>query len=393
MKWPLREIAHKKGWKDNRVLLAVWLGTALFVAIERMLTTGIHNNYKIYKYVFWHVLEQTNIFTPHPQLYHDVNNYGPLFSLIIAPFALLPDWIGIPLWEVALTMTLFVAIRQLPLQPRQHAIIYWFTLNSLFTSLTNVQFNIAIVGLIILSFVSIRNEKDIWAALFIVIGTMVKLYGIVGLAFFFFSKHKLRLIGWLVAWSILLFLLPMLISSPSYILNQYIAWGHELILKNSENTVSIMQDMSIMGMIRKTTGHLQWPNMPMIAIGMALFLLPYIRIARYRETGFQLLTLASVLLFTVLFSTGTEPNTFLIGVTGTAIWFVIQPRPYQWHQWIILILVFLFTSMVPSDLFPAWMRDHLMFPYALLSIPCAIAWIAIIVENSRKQSKKYVTTS
>jgi hypothetical protein len=393
MKTTLLKIVQAKGWKDYRLLFGVWMSVALFVPIERLLTTGIHNNYKIYKYVFWHVLEQTSIFAPHPQLYHDVNNYGPLFSLIIAPFALLPDWLGIPLWELGLTLILFIAIRQLPLKSWQHALIYWFSLNSLFTSLTNVQFNIAIAGLIILSFVSIRKEKDIWAALFIVIGTLVKLYGIVGLAFFFFSRHKLRLIGWLVVWSILLFLLPMLISSPTYIVNQYMAWGHELLLKNSENTFSFMQDMSIMGMIRKTTGHLEWSNMPMIAIGMILFLIPYTRISRYRQTGFQLLTLASVLLFTVLFSTGTEPNTFLIGVVGTAIWFAIQPRPYQWHQWTILLLVFLFTSMTPSDLFPAYVRDHIMFPYALLSIPCAIAWMAIVLESSRKQSKKYETTT
>lgn len=383
--------ALKKRWKDYRILLSVWFGSALFVAIERMLTTGIHNNYKIYKYVFWHVLDQTSIFAPHPQLYHDVNNYGPLFSLIIAPFALIPDWIGIPLWEMTLTMVLFIAIRKLPLKPWQHAVIYWFSLNSLFTSLTNVQFNIAIAGLIILTFVNIRNEKEVWAALFIVIGTMVKLYGIVGLAFFFFSKHKFRLIGWLLIWSIVLFLLPMLISSPGYIVNQYIAWGHELVLKNSENTISYMQDMSIMGMIRKTTGHVAWSNLPMIAVGAILFLIPYSRISRFRELGFQLLILASVLLFTVLFSTGTEPNTFLIGVVGTAIWFVIQPHPYRWYQWTMLALVFIFTSMTPSDLFPAYLRDHWMFPYALLSIPCAIVWITVTIENSRKNSKKYIT--
>jgi predicted lysophospholipase L1 biosynthesis ABC-type transport system permease subunit len=49
-------------------------------------------------------------------------------------------------------------------------------------------------AIIILSFVFIRNGKDFWAALLIIAGTYIKLYGIVGLAFFFFSDNKIKLI-------------------------------------------------------------------------------------------------------------------------------------------------------------------------------------------------------
>lgn len=380
---------HKPFFTDYRVLLISWIGVGLFVAIKGTLTHSLHNNYQIYKYVFWHLIEKLPLYPPYPAVYHDVNNYGPLFGLIIAPFALLPDWIGAPLWETFLILTLFFAIRQLPLKQWQHAAIYWFCINSLFTSATNVQFNITIAAIIVLSYTSLKKEKEPWAALFIIVGTLVKIYGLVGLAFFFFSKHKLRFIGWLIVWSAVLFALPMLVSSPTYIIGQYSAWVHELVFKNSENTVSMMQDMSIMGMIRKSTGHLEWPNFPMIAVGIVLFLLPYLQIKRYQQTGFQLLVLASVLLFTVLFSTGTEPNTFIIGMVGVAIWFVIQPRPYKKWQWAVLAFVFLFTSMPPSDLFPAYLRNNFMIPYALLAVPCAVAWLIIIFENSHRSRKPY----
>ena len=385
----MQRCINKSFFTDYRVLLTSWISVGLFVAFERMWTHGIHNNYHIYKYVFWHLIGQQSLFSPYPAIYHDVNNYGPLFGLIIAPFALLPDWVGIPLWEVFLVLTLFYAIRQLPLKQWQHAVIYWFCLNSLFTSLTNVQFNIAIAAIIVLSYTSIKKEKEPWAALFIVIGTLVKLYGIVGLAFFFFSKHKLRFIGWLALWSAVLLALPMLVASPAYILGQYNAWIHELILKNHENILSNMQDMSIMGMIRKTTGHLEWSSLPMLAIAFALFLTPYLQMKRYQQTGFQMLILASVLLFTVLFSTSTEPNTFIIGIVGVAIWFVIQPRPFKTWQWALLAFVFLFTSMPPSDLFPAYLRNTYILPYALMAFPCAVAWLAIIQEAGHRNSKPY----
>ena len=55
------------------------------------------NNYYIFKGVFHHTINQTNLYSLYPAEYFDSNHYGPLFSLIIGPFALLPDYIGDPL--------------------------------------------------------------------------------------------------------------------------------------------------------------------------------------------------------------------------------------------------------------------------------------------------------
>ena len=52
------------------------------------------------------------------------------------------------------------------------------------------------------------------------LGTMVKLYGIVGLAFFLFSKHRGKLVMWLAIWAAVMFAAPMLISSPEYVVGQ-----------------------------------------------------------------------------------------------------------------------------------------------------------------------------
>ena len=76
------------------------------------------------------------------------------------------------------------------------------------------QFNIVTVALIVASFYCVEKQKDVLAACFIMIGTFVKLYGVVGLAFFFFSKHKVKFVASLVGWAVLFFVLPMLISSP-----------------------------------------------------------------------------------------------------------------------------------------------------------------------------------
>src|SRR6202012_1911659 len=109
----------------------------------------------------------------------------------------------------------------LPLKQSACLVILLLNANSLMGSSGNVQVNPLITALILFSFIFIRKKQDFWAALAIVIGTAIKLYGIVGLAFFFFSDNKIRLVLSLLFWSAVLFVLPMFFLSPSYIIISY----------------------------------------------------------------------------------------------------------------------------------------------------------------------------
>jgi hypothetical protein len=367
-------------FNNPRTILYLWIGVSALLGVFKSLTSGLHNNYQIYKYVFFNTLEQFPLFERRPLFFDDLNHYGPIFGFIIAPFAILPDILGGTLWLICLSLILFYAIKDLDLQQWQKMGIYWICTNSLIIAETNVQFNIATTALIIFSFTKIKKEKEIWAAFMIVLGTFVKLYGIVGFAFFFFSKHKSRLLIWSLVWAILFFVLPMLISSPEFIIGQYKAWMIELINKNGSNNFSLHQNISFLGMVRKSTGHLEWSNIPMLVGGLILFSLPYLKTSEYRESRFQLLTLASVLIFTVLFSTGSEPNTYIIAMIGVAIWFVIQPRPLS--GWVVFLIIFgiVISSFSPSDLFPRSLYKQYILPNALQALPCTLIWLTIIYE-------------
>jgi hypothetical protein len=372
-----------------RTTFILWISTALFVGIVKHLISGLHNNYQIYKSVFFHLADRVSLYPP-PTPAMDSNYYGPIFSLIIAPFAVLPDYIGATLWLSAIVALLFFAIKQLPLERWQHAVIYWFCLNSLFVSVVNVQFNVVIAAVLILAYTFLRKEKDVWAALVIMIGAFVKLYGIVGLAFFFFSRHKPKFILWLFVWAGLLFVLPMLFSSPQYIIDQYANWFHALVSKNQRNIDSVMLDISVFGMFRRIFAHPEWSNLPFLLAGMLTFAATYLRIDKYRQSGYQLLMLASALMFTVLFSTGSEQNTYLIAVVGVAVWFVVQPRPLKLWQELLFAFVFVFTVLTPSDLFPRWLYVHFMRPYSLMALPCLVTWLVVVCEMiATRETKSY----
>ncbi len=54
-----------------------------------------------------------------------MNHYGIFFSLLIAPFAVMPDWMGIALWNVANTAIFLYAIHKLPFSdPKKPFLLY-----------------------------------------------------------------------------------------------------------------------------------------------------------------------------------------------------------------------------------------------------------------------------
>ena len=367
---------QKPFFSDYRTLFGLWL---LLPVIATLLKLSKHNNFLIFRYVYWHTIEQLPLYVAYDE-YWDTNHYGPFFSLVIAPFAMLPVRWGLFFWLIVLSLSLYYAIRKLPFPDRKRIFLYWFCAHELLTALFMSQFNIAIAAIIVATFYCIEKEKDIWAACFIMLGTFVKLYGIVGLAFFFFSKHKVKFLLALLGWALVMFVAPMAISSPDYSISQYVGWWDSLSAKNAENIFSGGQNISLLGMVRKISGCASYSDLWLILGGLIIFGLPYLRIAQYKYKAFRYALLASVLLFVVLFSTGSESSTYIIAFVGVGIWY--WSVPWKRSKWDIALMVFAFilTSFSPSDLFPAYLRKEFVQPYALKALPCAIIWFKLSYE-------------
>ena len=367
----------KPFWSDHRTLLALWL---LLPVIGGLVKINKCNNFLIFRYVFWHAWNGTSLYAPYPEEYHDVNHYGPFFSVVVAPFAVLPQYLGVLLWVIALSMFLYVAIRKSQFTKYQQIFILWFCAHELLTAIFMQQFNIAIAAVILLSYYCIEKEQDFWAAFFIMLGTFVKLYGIVGLAFFFFSRHKGRLVLSLVFWAVVMFAAPMVFHGPDYLIGQYQEWYESLSSKNAENMFSTTTNVSILGMIRKISQCATYSDIWIILTGLVMFALPYLRISQYKYIAFRQTLLASVLMFVVLFSTGSESSGYITPFVGIAIWYTAVP--WQRTKWDVALMIFAFilSSMSPSDLFPAYIRNTWVKPYALKALPIALIWLKLCYE-------------
>jgi hypothetical protein B2_20326 len=386
---------RKPFFAQPRTLFGLWTFLAVIAGITKI-APHRHNNFLIFRGVFWHTLQKLSLYDFYPKEYNDHNHYGPIFSLVIAPFAVVPDALGLLGWLVVLALGMYYAVRRLPLEEGRQIFLYWFCAHELLTALQMQQFNIAIAAIIVGSFAAIEKGREVTAAFLIVLGTFVKLYGVVGLAFFFFVKRKPRFILALIGWSVVCFVAPMLISSPEYVLGQYVEWYERLAAKNGENTFALMQNISLLGMIRKISGSAAYSDLWVILPGLALFGLPYLRFGQYRHLAFRYGILSSVLLFVVLFSTGSESSTYIIPFAGIALWYVTSPWKRTGWDVALMVFAFVLSSLSPSDLFPRSLREAYVLPYALKALPPTLIWLRLSYElltrDYAPSEKSYITS-
>ena len=78
---------------NHTLALILWFGLPVFDIVHTLCRHSKINNFIIYKSVFYHLIEQKNLYALYPLEYSDVNLYGPIFSIVIAPFALVPDYV------------------------------------------------------------------------------------------------------------------------------------------------------------------------------------------------------------------------------------------------------------------------------------------------------------
>lgn len=358
---------------------------AILAAVKQNVTGHI-NNYLIFKYVYWHTVNGTPLYIPYLEEYGDTNHYGPFFSVIIAPFALLPDAVGSVLWNIAITLVLIAGINQLTLKPATKAIIMWICAHELFTALVSFQFNVASVGLILLSFAYLEKRKEFLAALTILIGFFVKLYGVVGLAFFFFVKRKWAFIFGLVVCFVAGLALPMLLSSPSYQLTGYKDWLDSLTIKNELNKTSEYADLSLFGFFSRAL-HIHINIALGVLAGMVVLLLALARRSQHTITAYRYMILNYLLLCLVMLNTNVESPTYIIGFVGVAIWFMqVEKTGYTIALFVFAVIL---TTLSPSDIFPKFIRDTYVRPLALKALPCILIFADVIFRLLFADFKKY----
>ena len=361
---------------QRKYIIGLWLVLAFVTGLKQYLI-GSYNNYKIFSHVYRHTVLQLPLYVEYPTQYFDFNYYGPFFSVIIGPFAVLPDGVGIVLWNLFNTTLLIFGVFKLPIKEIYRVAIAWIITNEMITALLSVQFNVGLTGLLLLGFVFLEKQKLFYASVAILIGFLVKLYGIVLLAFFFFIKQKLKFIGVFAIVAIVFFFAPILITDFAFLKTSYVDWFNALIYKSSYNeSVSDMANISFMGFMKKVFD-IQIHVLVAVAFGAFTLGLILLRKSQYGSLTYKLLLFSDLLLCLVLFNTNVESPTFIIAFVGIAIWFILVEKSNL--NLFLFIFAMILTSFSPTDIFPKFLREQYVKPYALKVLPCIFIWIDITI--------------
>jgi len=333
-----------------------------------------YNNYKIFSLSYFHLIENKNLYELYPDEHWDYYKYSPTFALLMAPFAYMPDSLGLLTWNLLNTLILFIALWKLPLSSDGARLFtVAFILIELITSLQNSQSNGLVAGLIVAAFVLLENKKIALASLCIVLTVFIKLFGLVAFTLFIFYSHKLKAIAYSICWTLLLALLPLIVVTPSQLYFLYHSW-FQLLIHDS----SLSYGLSIAGWLHSWF-HLDFSKNMIVIIGAVLLLVPLFKVKFYHDLKFRLLFLSSLLIWLVIFNHKAESPTFVIAITGVAVWYFSQERKIE--NTVLLILAFMLTVLSQTDLFPKEFRVSYVTPYVLKAVPCITIWFKIVADS------------
>lgn len=368
---------------NNKIILSIYFLLATLAGTQALIGTKVYrseegqvsmyNNYEIFARSYDHLVNGQDLYKAYPKEHWDLFKYTPTFSALFGVFSIFPDWIGLNLWNILNTLLLAFAIYYLPkLNNYQKGILLLIILLELLTSVQNEQSNGLIAGLIILAFGLLERKKNFWASLMILLSVSIKLFGIVGFALFLLYPKKGRSILYSLFWVIILGAIPLLFIDFEQYTALYQSYFNLLI-----NDHDASYGYSVMGIIHSWFSVEMNKNL-IVGIGALLFLIPFLQIKKYKDYMFRILSLASVLLWVIIFNHKAESPTFVIAMSGVALWFMMSPKNALNIG--LFVLAFILTSLSPTDLFPRSIRNEFVRPYCLKALPCVLIWVKVIYD-------------
>jgi hypothetical protein len=360
-------------------LLALYVLTIVIVAIGKAYgQRGPDNNFVIFRWSFLNLASGADMYAAQPQHHADLYKYSPSFAVLFAPFALLPFALSLALWDALNALLLFFAVDKV-LPSRQAAIALALIYLEMLRSMQRSQSNSLVTALVILAFLAFERRQQLGAAFAIAIGAAVKIFPLAALALAIFYPRRIRFALMMVIATAVVLALPLLAVSTSGLAAQYQSW----------RAVEAVDALSVGGggggglyggvmqQLRLILG-VSWPNWPVQLAGTLLLMSPLARWRNWEYVNFRMRFLCALLVYMVIFNHQSESPSFVIAVTGIAIWFVSTPRSW-WHT-TVMVLTVLVVSISSTDITPKSWQQNFFVHYRLKTIPCTLAWLTMMWE-------------
>jgi hypothetical protein len=361
-------------------MLALYVVTIVIVAVGKAYAhRGPDNNYLVFRWSYLNLAAARDMYAAQPQHHADLYKYSPSFAVLFAPFALIPFALSLALWDALNALLLFFAVDRL-LPGRRAVIALALIYLEVLRSMQRSQSNALVTALVILAYLALERRRQLGAAAAIAIGAAVKIFPLAALSLAIFYRGRFRFALWMVVAMAAVLALPLLVVSPAELAAQYHSWR----VVEAADALSVGGGGGgglyggVMQQLRIWFG-VSWPNWPVQLAGTVLLMLPLVRWRDWKWWDFRLRFLCSLLVYMVIFNHQSESPSFVIAVTGIAIWFVTTPRSW-WHI-TVMVLTLIVVSLSSTDITPKSWQQNFFVHYRLKTVPCTIAWLTMLWEQ------------
>jgi hypothetical protein len=309
----------------------------------------------------------------------DVFLYGPLFSILFTPFAVLPGWLGVILWNIFTYTLFYFSVFTLPEQYSfaKKKFIFFFPVLLLLSTLLSVQFNPVVASLFLFSYTLLEKKKGFWAVLLILLSGFTKVYGIFQLSMLLFYPGFWKNTLYAFLAGILLLLMPLVQIAPNELVAYYQSW----IIKVMAHA-DALRFFSIYRPICTLFKSIE-PHAGLISVGILLVILFFtlLKLRLFKESYLlRARFLGIIMSWAILFGLGSEAHTYVIAMAGYAIWYLcISPGR---SDKILLWINFVLLGIVPIDIFcPVVVSDFILGKLDLGIIVFAITWLTMVYKT------------
>ena len=292
--------------------------------------------------------------------------YSPTFTVLFAPFAYLPAWLGPFVWNLFNYTLFFISIFTLPQQftHQQKCRMFLFLLPILGQSLLSFQYNITVAYIFLFSYTLFEKDRGFLAVLLIMISGCTKIYGIFELALLFCYPHFWRNIGYVLGTGIVLLALPLLKLAPMEFLPYHGEWLQIL---------TVHQSTGVYDSFFYAQPITKWalPHFRMLQLGM-LGVLALLFLGNYRKwtsSTFRAQALGILMCWVVLLSDSAEKHTYVIALAGFMLWYWSRENRTMTDK-ILFWSCFVLLCIVPIDV---------IVPVPIRNIITRVLWINIWV--------------
>ncbi|CDN32156.1 hypothetical protein BN938_2083 [Mucinivorans hirudinis] len=308
---------------------------------------------------------------------YDYYLYSPIFNVLFTPFAYLPKPCGEFAWNLFNYLLLAYAVYKFPqITPEQKARALLYLMLIIAPSQLSFQFNPAIAAFFLLAFSLLEQGKGMLAVLIIMVSALTKIYGVAELAILAFYPRFWRNIAYTAIFGAILAALPLVKLSVSEYGSYVQGWFAALAEHKASRTWQTIFDCSV----------IQWNGMrfeimPYIQVGVFMVVALFVLIKRelWQSFSFRAGILASIMGWCVVFGNSTETHTYLIFLSGFALWYYTQPKKSKLIE-ALYWAVFVVVVVMPIDLLCPPSVMHFVFDsldlnkYLLLMLWGSILW-------------------